>query len=366
MRILVHSPVGLTTGYGRDGVGLVMALLNAGHDVDLVPSAVNVPVPSEVADLLSFYPDGHYDLEIHHVPPTGATSRSMGIGEHPPRKRVLWTMWEWDTFPESVESYDRAANYVSSYDHVVLYTEQTREAFEGAGMFDKHRPPISIVQGGFEPDSWFLPTDKKAIPFGGGEMDRSKARDTFRFGMVGVLGIRKNPYNVIQAFVDLKSEHGEDFDAVLLLKTDFPLVPNSFDVPDISIIQNVTWKDEQLRAFYWNLDCLINVSWGEGKDLPALEATMCGTPTILNDTPGHQGWIHPGIQKLIPAVPMYMDPEYRGRYTGRKEIKEAMWEAYTNRVPNFRRAKQLADYVERRVSWEHRIKKFGEAIGVTL
>ena len=63
---------------------------------------------------------------------------------------------------------------------------------------------------------------------------------------------------------------------------------------------------------------------------------------------------------------MYMDPEYRGRYTGRKEIKEAMWEAYTNRVPNFRRAKQLADYVERRVSWEHRIKKFGEAIGVTL
>lgn len=361
MRVLVHAPLATSTGYGRDGVGLIIALLKAGHMVDVAPSAVIPPIPAEVADTLTFPIEGVYDVEIHHVPPMGAAARSLA--PEPPRKRVLWTMWEWDTFPDSVTNADRARKAIPTYDEVVCYTEQTKDAFLEAGLFGEDQK-VSVQQGGFDPETWFLPTDLKAEPYS--PPFRSAARDTFRMAMVGVLSSRKNPYTVIQAFMDLKAEHGDNFDASLILKTDFPMLPNSFDVPDIHIVKGAGWSDEQLRAFYWTLDCLINVSWGEGKDLPALEATMCGVPTILNDTPGHRGWVHPGIQELVPATKIPMDPEYTGRFTGVEEVKAAMMEAYNNRIQNFRRAKQLADYVEQRVSWDYRIKKFGEKIGVPL
>lgn len=361
MRILVHSPVGSTGGYARDGVGLIEALVERDHLVDLSPGSVLPPIPGHIAQLLTYPISKGYDLELHHLPPMGALPNSP---QPKAKKRVLWTMWEWSTMPKDVPGFEQA-KYVSSYDHVVAYTSQTLEAFKEAKIL-KEDVPTSVLQGGLSPHLW----DKITEPHNAGFLEkvgnRAKDRGTFRFAMVGVLSSRKNPWTVLRAFNELKEELGDAFDAELILKTGFPVVPSDYNAPGVTLVNETNWTDQDMKIFYWSIDCLINCAWGEGKDLPALEATMCGVPTILNANPGHKGWVHPGIQKLLPATHMKMDLDYKGYFTSVEDIKEAMLEEYNNRAAGRRRADQLATYVGKRVSWDHKVQKLGEEIGLPL
>ena len=358
MKILLRAPIGTTSGYGRDGVGIVRALLKREHEVDLYPEAVSPPLPQEVANLLTYPTSSGYDLEIHHVPPTGA--QTGGYNKTRSKKVVLWTMWEWDTFPASVPNRNIAETYIKHYDHVVGYTQQTLDSmkeFLGEGQ------ATSVVQGGFEKEPWY-PAEgtawEKHFP------SRKHGQMPFRFAMVGHLAARKNPYTVLRAFNSLKEEMGDDFNAELLIKTGFPLVPPNYDAPGVKFIQEIGWSDELLRQFYWSIDCLVNCAWGEGKDLPPMEATMSGTPVLLNDNPGHRGWVHPGILPLVPSTTMEMGEGYVGRFTGVDDTKKAMLEVYNNKAMAYDRAKQLASYIEKRATWDYRIQKFGEAVGVNL
>lgn len=362
MRILVRSPIGTTGGFARDGIGLIKALSDRKHVVDVQPEAVLTPLPPEIAQLLTFPITDGYDLEIHHVPPNGA---EVGMfNKQRSRKVVLWTMWEWDTFPKSVPSYANTS-FIKNYDQVVGYTDQTLEVFEAEGFLGEDQPRV-VVQGGFDPSPWFSLDDPKADPYREMTPSRKNQWGTCRFAMVGHLAARKNPYTVLTAFNELKEELGDEFDAELIFKTGFPMLPPNYDAPGVKVIQEIGWSDAQLRQFYWSIDCLINVSWGEGKDLPALEATMCGTPVILNATPGHLGWVHPYIQPLLPVTKMNMDPEYVGYFTSKDDIKTAMLDVYRQRVVAYDRAKQLSAYVGRQVTWDYRVEKFGQEIGLPL
>ena len=363
MRILVRAPIGTTSGYARDGVGLVRALLNRNHHVDVVPTSVLPPLPVEVAELLT-YPisNSGYDLEIHHVPPMDAETGEYNKSRS--KKVVLWSMWEWDNISSTYPWFERVKENMQRYDQVVAYTQQSLDAFEGAGLIGEGQE-TSVLQGGFEVGPWRAPYEmpdevQKLFPY------RKFERDTFKFAMLGHLSLRKNPYTVLQAFRELKSEMGNSFDAELIFKSGFPLLPPDFESPGVRFIQEINWSDEQVRAFYWSIDCLINVSWGEGKNLPSMEATMSGTPIILNDIPGHRGWVHPVIQPLVPATAMPMQEGYDGRFTCKDDIKSAMLEVYNNRVASYDRAKQLASYISKRATWDYRIGKFGEEIGVPL
>lgn len=364
MRILLRAPIGSTGGYQRDGLGIINALEARDHVVDLVPLSVWPPVPKNVAHLLTFpVATSGYDLEIHHVPPI-----ALEIGE-PSRKRskktVLWSMWEWDNYSEEELEYNGTQYYMPKYDHVVGYTQQTLDAFKSAG-FIRDDQPTSVVQGGFEAKDWY-PVSDASERFQQVFPDRSKLRDnTFRFAMVGHLNMRKNPYEVLYAFNELKEELGDDFDAELIIKSGYPVVPPQYDAPGVKVIMENQWTDAQMREFYWSIDCVVNCAWGEGKDLPLMEATMCGVPIIANDNPGHQGWIHPEITKMVPSTPKKMDANHIGRYTGRDEIKKAMLDTYHNKMAKYREAHRLADYIAQRATWDYRIVKFGEAIGVPL
>lgn len=360
MRILVCSSVGPNSGYGRDGIGLVKALLEAGHEVDLAPLTVYTPLPAEVAALFTYGVEGKYDLEIHHVPPMGANQ--YPVDRNRSRKTVLWTMWEWDTFPKSVPGWDKAMYGIPHYDHVVAYTQQTIDALRSAGP-EGFLPDdkVSVVQGGIDPTLWYPITDRRAERVLEKVGERAKKRDTMRFAMVGVLSSRKNPYTVIRAFNELKEEHGDQFDAELLLKTDFPVLPQEYDAPGVRVIRE-NWSDAELRQFYWSIDCLINCSWGEGKDLPAMEATLCGVPTIINDTAGHRGWVHPFMTTLLPTTKINMDPEYVGRFTGAEDIKSAMMDMYKRKPVKFQETDNLRRWVEKEGSWDKRVSKFLEEI----
>ena len=359
MRSLFRGQIGSTTGFSRDGVGLVRTLSDMGHEVTILPTAVHVPVPIEVAGLLRYGVEGTYDLEIHHVPPTDAECSEYHKSRS--RKVVLWTMWEWFNVPDEVPGRSNM-DAIKNYDHVVMYTNQTKEAFSEAGLLGEGQD-VSIVQGGFEPGFWKKPTE---VPQGSDVIERRYVTgEPFIFAMVGHLSPRKNALRVINAFNRLKIDHGDDFDALLVLKTSFPILPSDHPFDHIRVINEKDWTDEQLRYFYWKLDCLINVSYGEGKDLPSMEATMCGVPTILNDTPGHKGWVHPGVKSLIGSTRANL-MGYEGLRTSEEQIMEAMMNAYHNRRKGFDEADALAGVICKSSSWERRVKQFGEAIGVQL
>lgn len=360
MRILLRTPLSSTSGYGRDGIALAETLMAREHTVDLHPYSVKPPIPAPVANLLTYPILDGYDLELHHAPPGTIQAPSHTKA----KTSVLWTMWEWDRMSPEVPGFENTEKHMNKFDTVVGYTQQSMDAFEAADLLDEDQAK-KVLQGGVPHYPWKLLTEapdsvQEQIP------NRRYNRDTFRFAMVGHLASRKNAYSVVNAFTSLKEEHGDEFDAQLILKTGFPLFPPGWEFPGVTVLPETEWTDTQLREFYWSIDCLVNCSWGEGKDLPAMEATLCGVPTILNDTPGHRGWVHPGIKELLPTTTRNLDPDHSGRYTEVKDIAAAMWETYSHRAAAFNKAHELAAYVQKRGVWSYRVEKLGKEIGVPL
>ena len=361
MRVLLRVPLGSTSGYGRDGIGITRTLLQRGHDVAMLPTEVEAPIDPEILPVLTVPKVGTYDIELCHVPPIAA--RPKGFSPVQAKRRVLWTMWEWYTFPESVQAFNAAKEFIKTYDDVVGYTDQTIDVLS---PFLGPNTKTHVLQGGMDVDLWGSVEDDKFTGYAEEFPHRRNARDTFRFAMVGVLAARKNPYIVIKAFNNLKARHGDAFDAELLLKTTWPVIPKTYDAPGVVLVDEDSWTDHMLRQFYWDVDCVINCAWGEGKDLPALEATLCGTPTILNDTPGHAAWNHPGIQKLVPTTRMFMDPEYEGRFTSVEDIENAMWDMYTHRRQAYDNVRSNALRIRRNMNWDAKVEKLGSVLGLPL
>lgn len=65
MQILVNTPLDPYTGYGRDGVGMITALMRAGHDVHLFTNrGVQPPLPRHIAALFAKERPSNIDLAI--------------------------------------------------------------------------------------------------------------------------------------------------------------------------------------------------------------------------------------------------------------------------------------------------------------
>ena len=353
MKILLRTPLDSTSGFGRDGIGLLSALLlqDRLHLIDVEPTVVKTPLPKQIADLFAYDKADYYDMEIHHINPGGAfidptTTDRSGC-------KVLWTMWEWDTIPETVPNFEDMRTFIPLYDHIIVYTEQSAEALRNAGMLRPDQK-VSVLMGGIEAHLWCTPDHPRLSP------------SPFTFAMVGHLNTRKNVMGVLRAFLELQDEKGEAFDARLILKSQYPPFPQGLEFPNVRVISRADWTTAKLQEFYYSINCLVNASYGEGKDLPAMEATLSGTPTILNDTPGHAGWNHPGVQELIPTQvgPHPSDTSYIGRTTEVADIKAAMWDQYTHSSKYAKITGQMAMWIEKHYTWEARVKKLFKLLDI--
>ena len=199
MRVLVAVPLSVYSGYGNDGIGLIMALLRKGIDVRVRPTHVDPPLPKEIAHLLTQELEPPFDLYLNHVDPLqlkqtdhNAEHATMSVG---------WTMWEMTSLanaepedvaniPENTEPFD----LVLGYDPVSVQALSTVLPVEKLGM----------LQGGFTPDIWKPP------------VERDWTGDRFGFCMVGQLHDRKDPFTAIEAFRELKQEKGEAFEGAEL------------------------------------------------------------------------------------------------------------------------------------------------------
>ena len=199
MKVLVAVPLSVYSGYGNDGIGLIMALLRKGIDVRLRPTHVDPPLPKEIAHLLTKELEPPFDLYLNHVDPLQLKQTDHNA-EHATLS-VGWTMWEMTSLanaePEAVEEIPKNTE---AFDLILGYDPVSVQALSTVIPVDK----LGMLQGGFSPEVWQPP------------VERDWTGDRFGFCMVGQLHDRKDPFLAIEAFRELKQERGTDFEGAEL------------------------------------------------------------------------------------------------------------------------------------------------------
>jgi glycosyltransferase involved in cell wall biosynthesis len=344
VKFLLKSPFDTLSGYGNDGVGIAIALLELGHEVHLFPTSVTPPIPEDIARLMTRWPNPPFDVAIVHLSPADKHTDSATLRGAAGRM-VFWTMWEYETFRVGHWEEIRPRLEKTHYDLLLAYDEVTKAAMDDPEI--NPDIPIRQFQGGYTPDFW-------------AEVDPNK-RDwtgTFRYGMAGRLHGRKAPWAAIKAFRALKAEHGDAFDAELHLKTTVEGVPKGVEewTPGVHVYYE-WWDHKRLREFYESLHCYLAPSTGEGKNLPALEAQTTGVPVIGTLYGGHKGWLSSEF-----AYPVrHQVKEYEGgpgAAVDEDHLRDLMWHLYTHREEAKQKGLVAARTIPGSMSWNKVMQRF--------
>lgn len=335
MKVLIKTPLSPYSGYGNDGIGIVEAMLDAGLDVYLDPTAVVAPLPKRIADLLTKRLEAPFDLLLHHSDPG-----TLGISPEARRSAkttVAWTMWEYATV-DNLKGRSTLRKRLSRYDLTLGYDTVTTEALA---------PHVSktagTLQGGFWPAFWTPQT-----------------RDwngTFRFCMVGQLHQRKDPFCAIHAFKELKDEgHPEFVDTELNLKTNVPGLHPAMEswIPGLRVFYEM-WPAETLRDFYARQHVLLAPSRGEGKNVPALEFMSTGGTVIATNWGGHRQWLSSAYAYPLAYSLAAHDasiPNCVSARASKEHLKKLMLHAVRNRTEVRDKGAQAARLIPEMCSWK--------------
>jgi glycosyltransferase involved in cell wall biosynthesis len=339
VKVLLKSPLNPHSGYGNDGLGIALALRQAGCDVYLDPTSVQTPLPPDVAELLTKRLTPPFDLLIHHVDP-GQLGLSDGE-RRSARFTVAWSMWEMTSL-DNMAGRSKTRRNLAGYDLVAGYDKVSLSALE---------PYIStngaVVQGGYWPRLW-------------PHMPRDFHSPALNFCMVGALGPRKDPFTAIRAFQALR-EQNPRLDVTLTLKTVSPGLHSKLadTIPGLSIVYDV-WSDDELRAFYRSQHVLLAPSRGEGKNMPALEFLSTGGTVIATNWGGHTQWLSPSIgyplnYTLGPIEPS--KPNCLWAAADEQHLTELMLHAATHRDELARKGAAAADLIPQMCSWPKAIDR---------
>lgn len=356
-RVLLRVPLGPHAGYSQDGMGLARALDDAGCELAVVPTIVQPPLPRQVAELLMRDIVPPFDYFLHHVQP-GALGLSRGEQNCADRK-IAWSMWEFSSFGElmdvptpGAEDIKTLSERLSTYDVLVVYDEVSREAFEPYCQI-----PMIKCQGGYFADEWIdRPHD---IP----ERDWEKP---FKFIVVGAMTPRKDPWVALEAFRRLREKHS-DLNVELHFKTTNKVLhPAIADTNPGVKIHYANWTHHQMLAFYHSAHCLLAPSWGEGKNLPALEAMTTGIPVIATEIGGHAEWM-----PLVEAYPVKytLEAHQPGMYSARADVDDLMSQmeaAVFNRGEVRRRGELAALTIPAVCDWSKVIERLGDKLSEVL
>lgn len=327
LSVLLTTPLSAKSGYGKDGIQIIEALTNAGADVHVRPLQVTVPLPPPVAALFAKPRLPRYDVMLHHTDPRQL--ESVSAMQQAADLVVAWTMWEFTGFGgEPFESALR--NHLAAYDTVVAYDDTSVGALR-----DYYDKSLTKLQGGYRAQDW-KPLDRDW-------------HGTFRFGMLGALNQRKNPFAAIEAFRLLKERHGDEFDAELWLKTNHRALHPDIEkwTPGVRIFYD-TWPQRKVEEFYGSLHCYLAPSWGEGKNLPALESLATGCTAIVSECGGHREWFDPAMGWMLTQSTWQEHDSVRrpGQASLRVDVEEladTMWAVYSDRAE----ARKRGEYASR-------------------
>jgi glycosyltransferase involved in cell wall biosynthesis len=342
MKFLLKIPLSTYTGYGRDGLGMAQALIRAGHDVYLQPSEVQAPLPEDVAQLLTKPLEAPFDVTIVHLDPS-----RLGVEpeyKHVTKKLIAWSMWEWESF-DNLKGKSKLRKELRDYDAIIGYDEVTANCFR-----EYYKGPIHVLQGGF---------DAKELDYLERDWDGN-----FRFCMLGVLSMRKNPYVAIRAFTELCDEDPDFNDkARLVLKTVAPpgyFVRMEEVYPNLRILYG-HWSRETIIDFYQSMHVLLAPSWGEGKNLPALEFMTTGGGVIATNWGGMSYWMDEDYAYPLKFDLDVMDQtaavKVRAAKADLADLKAQMRHAFYNREEVRQKGLLASKVVPEEFSWDRVIDK---------
>ena len=335
-RILLKVPLSPRTGYGNDGIALARALDRAGHDLTLLPYLVDVPLPMEVARLLTRAIEPPYDVLLHHADPDNCgLLRSEDISAN---VKVFWTMWEW-TDIGVMKSGASIAERLDHYDHLLLYVDVTMES-----LAPLTEAPATKLQGGYWSEDWIQPPAK--------DWD-----GVLRFGMLGMLNTRKQPFLAVEAFDMLINEVGPgkvELHLKTLLQSFHPMMEERY--PGLKIhFRN--WTHEQTKAFYGQMHCYVAPSLGEGKNLPAMEAATAGCAVIATAVGGHLEWMSDEWAYLVKGHPIDVGQGCYGVEITAEDLAAAMLHVYNNRDEAREKGLLAARTVPAQCDWAQVIRR---------
>lgn len=341
-RVLLKTPINPTTGYGNDGIALAQELHEIGAELHLEPLWVGIPLPGDVAALFTRERPDNFAVAINHVDPEQLLC-PPGL-QLAARKTVAWSMWEFTSF-QGEKFVSDLVERLAAFDLVLVYDDVSRQAFE---PYIDEPERLKILQGGYNSDLWRPAQEDRERDWNG----------TFRYGMVGNLTQRKNPFAAIRAFNALKEEHGTAFDAELHLKTVsrtlHPAMEQAYPGLKIHFDQ---WTRKQLKNFYLSINCLLAPSWGEGKNLPALEAQTTGCPVIASKFGGHLQWASEDWNYLVNGP---LEEHVLGQKSMRvdeDELKAAMWRAYSNRAEAREKGLLASRMIPQQCDWSNVVER---------
>lgn len=336
--VLLKTPLTANTGYGNDGFSLSRAFYQAGLDIRLAPTAVGPPLPMGVAQLLVKPLDIQFDFFVHHVDPA-----NLGLSPSEKRmqaKKIAWSMWEFTTLsPEIQETFTKQ---LEGYDLLFAYDEISYQAFlphcEEAGV------PIKILQGGYWAEDWQY--DHRLRDWDG----------PFRFCMVGQLHQRKNPHAAVRAFEEV---HAEFPDTELHLKNSLQTLHPAMEdrYPGLKIHYTM-WSHEELKSFYGQCHTYVAPSWGEGKNLPALEALTMGIPAIYSDFGGHRQWGSSDVGWPVPGKIEEHVPGMGSMRVDHDSLVAAMREAVQNRSATKHKGELASRIIPSMCDWNVVVRRF--------
>ena len=350
----LKSPFSQYSGYGNDGFALLRALDNWGADVYPQPVWLDVPIPQDLMPLFGKTLQGPFDLTINHWDPDHLEITRQG--RESTRLAVAWTMWEMlgMSHAEAIEDckdargrdHDGLAKRLKWFDVVLGYSDVTMQAL------DPYIPETvrrGVLQGGFEASEWK-------------PMERDWFGDRFAFGMHGALNRRKEPFLLLQAFLELADEHPEFKEhARLLLHSTvpgvFPEMNEIYERSGIGVrVYLETWDKLTLEQYYAACHALVYPSHGEGKNLPALEHAATGGVEIVTDWSGHREWLREDcayplactVEPMFPAKP----DSASWAVVSIAEIKRAMWHVFTHRAEAKAKGELAARLIPQMCSWD--------------
>lgn len=339
--VVIKGALNMYTGYGNDTFGLARAFARANFDVSLIPTFVSPPIPKDMAYLLTKPIPSNADFLINHIDPdqAGLTSAEVGISN----KRVLWTMWEFlDTHGMSEK--DTFSQRLENFTDILAYDPVSQMAIENHAPNEK----IKLLQGGYDADLW-KPT----------ALDLPRDWDgPIRYGMLGVGNSRKNPWTAINAYDALVDKH-PTWDVELHLKTTSKVFPPQMEQRYKGLkIHFEYWPIETIRKFYLSLNLLLAPSWGEGKNLPALEAQTTGCPVAYTNWGGHAMWADPAWGYPIDYTIAPVVSNMRAAVADECSLVSIMEEVYLNREEAKQKGLLAARTIPAQCNWDKVVEKF--------
>jgi glycosyltransferase involved in cell wall biosynthesis len=244
-----------------------------------------------------------------------------------PGHSVAWTMYETTGLPaEWVTKLNRCRA-------VVVPTAWNAEAWRAAGV----TAPLHVCPLGHDPAEGWAPGPRRD----GGPFRVLMLAELGNPGVPGFPGRRKGFPEGVEAF---RRAFGDDAGVELVVKCmpdDLPRLP---PLPPNARLVCGRLDLPELVALYQSADVFLSPSYGEGWNLPLLEAMACGVPVVATDETAHRAFHGPDTGYVVrsrrtPAA---------GYYAGHGDwfvpdvasIAACLRRAYHN--PEERRAKGMA------------------------